>query len=101
MKDYISKGWNKDKLALEMTSMFEWAARYHVRLTCLEFGVYRPHVDVQARANWLHDMREIFESHHVPWAVWEYNEGFGILAPDKDADNIIRTSLGLNLNQAQ
>ncbi len=98
MKDYIMKGWNKDVLAAEMAPSLQWAKRSGVRLICLEFGVYRPYVSTQSRGNWLRDMRDILESRHIPWAVWEYNEGFGILESGRDADAEIRSSLGLSLN---
>lgn len=95
MKEYVAKGWNKDALAAQMASAIRWAARYGIKLTCLEFGVYRPHVSTESRARWLHDMRDILESHHIPWAVWEYDEGFGIRETDRQKDTAIRAALGL------
>lgn len=95
MKDYIKEGWNKDKLADELAPFLKWVKQYNVKPICLEFGVYRPHVGTQVRAHWLRDMREIMDTHNIPWAIWEYNEGFGILESDRNINREIRSSLGL------
>jgi hypothetical protein len=96
MKAYVSRGWNKKALAEEMASALEWSKRTGAKLVCLEFGVYRPHVPEKSRTNWLRDMRETLESNGIPWAVWEYNEGFGIRGNLGNVDEGTRAALGLN-----
>ncbi|MDD5586260.1 MAG: cellulase family glycosylhydrolase [Alphaproteobacteria bacterium] len=101
MKAYLAKGWNKDLLAREMASGLAWSKRAGAKLICLEFGVYRPYVKPEARANWLRDMREIFETNNIPWAVWEYNGGFGLVDRHGGVDELAIEALGLKPNMGE
>ncbi|MGH1402770.1 MAG: glycoside hydrolase family 5 protein [Alphaproteobacteria bacterium] len=79
MADYIEQGWDKAKLArlLEVYPV-RWGERTGAKVLCLEFGVYRPYVDNDARLQWLGDMKELFDEYDIPWALWNYKGGYGI-----------------------
>jgi hypothetical protein len=95
---YDREGWNKKKLAVDMEALLVWRKRYHTRVACLEFGIYRPFLDDDSRANWLRDMRELFESRNIPWALWEYRGNFGLVNSHGDVDEGMVKGLGLSQN---
>jgi endoglucanase len=93
-KDYYREGWNKKKLSGMIQHYREWKQRYGKQIICLEFGVYRGYTDAKSRANWLKDMRELLEEARIPWALWEYNRGFGLFSRG-EADPDMAKALGL------
>lgn len=59
--------------------MPKWSDSHHAPVYCGEFGVLRDYVDPAMRAQWLHDMRTGFEKHKIGWAMWDYQENFGVV----------------------
>jgi hypothetical protein len=95
MRDYRAAGWNRERLESYIDKIAGWAAQNKVKIACLEFGVYKPYVDEQSRAHWLHDMRELLESHHIPWALWEYRGNFGLMDSSGPVDPATAKALDL------
>jgi endoglucanase len=66
---------------------------------CGEFGVHRPFADEAMRALWLHDMRIALEKRHIGWAMWDYQDNFGVVTKKNGTtvpDPVILDALGLN-----
>jgi len=96
VKNYIAAGWNRARLAVDIGQIADWKKRNGVKIACLEFGVYRPFTDADSRNRWLRDMRELLEQNGIPWALWEYRGGFGLLDDNWTPDEGIVKVLGLN-----
>ena len=50
------------------------------------------------RARWLHDMRIALEKHHIGWAMWDYQDNFGVVTKKNGTttpDRVILDALGL------
>ncbi len=98
MAKYVGENWNKEKLAqILQDGPIAWSKNTGARIVCLEFGVYKYSVDKSSRARWLRDVRELFEANDIPWAMWDYNGGFGLY--DRKSgwlDFAIAHALGLN-----
>lgn len=91
---YGRERWDKTKLMQILQPALDWAQQHGLTLICTEFGAYRPYAPPQDRAQWLEDVRQLFESHNIGWAMWEYDLGFGLLLDGQPDPNIV-TALGL------
>ena len=100
VRAYIAEGWDREKLAPDIDRVAVWQKHYHVHAACLEFGAYRPYVDDQSRANWLRDVRSLVAGAGMPWALWDYTGGFGLLDADGRPDRGMVKALGLRQNSA-
>ncbi len=58
-----------------------------------EFGVYRT-ADDASKARWITAVREACERHGFGWAVWDYQGGFAVRAPDGSPTTITRALVG-------
>ncbi|HEY1262535.1 MAG TPA: glycoside hydrolase family 5 protein [Terriglobales bacterium] len=90
--------WNAERMDVEIRQVAEWARRWHVPVTCNEFGVFRQYSDPKDRAAWISDFRQTLEKYGIGWAMWDYAGGFGVVTK-KDGgtapDDLILRSLGL------
>ncbi len=72
--------WRKADIDVVMQRMARWARKYGVAVMCNEFGVYaRGGVDPDSRNQYLSDVVGAFETNKIPWALWEYRGGFGVV----------------------
>lgn len=92
--------WDRAKLDALIAPAAEWAKTYGVRVICSEFGVFRPLADAPSRARWIRDVREILEGYGIGWAMWDYDEGYGLATHAENGrvefDRDILTALGLD-----
>ena len=99
---YGSQRYNSDTLSVWVKKASDWATRNNVYVMCNEFGSYKLVSPPDSRIAWIHDMRTALEGHGIGWAMWEYDEGFGLVtypAGDRNhpvVDNPTRLALGLN-----
>jgi endoglucanase len=98
LRMYMQQGWNRARLADDLKEIIDWKKQRHIRLACLEFGVYRPHVDATSRINWLRDMRKLLNAAGIPWALWDYRGGFGLFDSYGHLDESMAKALGLRHN---
>jgi hypothetical protein len=56
-----------------------WATKYHVPLTCNEFGTYRAFAPPADRAIWIKDIRIALEKYDIGWTMWDYAGSFGVV----------------------
>jgi aryl-phospho-beta-D-glucosidase BglC (GH1 family) len=75
---YGKERWNKEKLAARFRQGIEWGAKNHVPLYCGEFGVFPARSKPEDRARWFHDFGEVLAENRIGWAVWGWDEGFGL-----------------------
>jgi aryl-phospho-beta-D-glucosidase BglC (GH1 family) len=98
-EDYGKERWDAPRMEKRLDQAAEWARRHGVRLTCNEFGAYRPKTPAEARVRWLRDVRTALEKRGIGWTMWEYAGGFGLNLRDVGkpplADAAVADALGL------
>jgi endoglucanase len=98
---YGAQRYNEDSLLNMLRKAADWASRNHVYVTCNEFGTYKPVSPPLSRRAWVHDVRSSLEKLGIGWAMWEYDEGFGLVDyPSGDRtkpvpDEALLSALGL------
>jgi len=99
IENYGNQRWDKARLAARFKEGIEWGARNKVPLYCGEFGVLPTYAKPQHRANWFRDFGQVLAENQIGWAVWGWDEGFGLNRSYKDGkpqiDKTVAASLGL------
>jgi hypothetical protein len=99
LENYGRQRWNKERLAARFKEGIEWGARNGVPLYCGEFGVFPPHAKPEHRANWFRDFGQVLAENRIGWAVWGWDEGFGLNRRWVDGkpvvDTVVAEALGL------
>jgi len=99
VESYGKEHWNKARLAARFRQGIEWGARNQVALYCGEFGVFPERSKPEHRANWFHDFGEVLAENRIGWAVWGWDEGFGLgrkMVNGKPVvDTVVAQALGL------
>jgi endoglucanase len=99
LERYGNERWNKERLAARFKQGIEWGASHGVPLYCGEFGVIPRHPHPEHRANWFRDFGQVLAEHRIGWAVWGWDEGFGLSRRYVDGkpqvDQVVVQSLGL------
>lgn len=99
LQQYGERRWDQQRLRALLSQAREWSRQNaDAALLLGEFGVYRPHLEADARARWIRDMRESAEQLNIPWAMWEYSGAFGLFENGR-LDPAIVKALGLSLPQ--
>jgi endoglucanase len=100
LENYGKQSWNKAKLAARFKQGIEWGINNKVPLYCGEFGVFPPYAKPEHRANWFRDFGQVLAENQIGWAVWGWDEGFGLnrkYVDDKpEVDRTVTTALGLS-----
>ena len=76
---YGGHRFNRDTLKRLIGKAAAWASQHNVPLTCNEFGVYKPFAPPADRIQCIRDIRTSLEDYGIGWAMWELDEGFGLL----------------------
>lgn len=91
--------WNYPKLKGVLAGPAEWGRKHGVAVACTEFGARRDDVLPEHRFTYLRDFRAACEANGLPWAMWDYAGGFGIMQgrnPDeRELDELTVEALGL------
>jgi endoglucanase len=99
LENYGKQAWNKSKLAARFKEGIEWGTHNNVPLYCGEFGVLPTFAQPEHRANWFRDFGQVLAEHRIGWAVWGWDEGFGLsrkyVNNKPEVDRTVATSLGL------
>lgn len=90
----------KERIDIDLEIAEEWGRQNSVIVLCDEFGVHRqqpdPHdhtrtvgASPEARAAWVHDVKDSLEKHRIGWTFWDYSsESFGLWSgKDKNKDD--------------
>lgn len=78
LENYGRQRWNKERLAARFQEGIEWGAKHNVPLYCGEFGVFARYATPEHRANWFRDFGQVLAGHRIGWAVWGWDESFGL-----------------------
>ena len=99
VENYGKENWNKEKLAARFRQGIEWGAKNQVPLYCGEFGVFPLRSKPEHRSNWFRDFGEVLAENHIGWAVWGWDEGFGLDRKKVNGkpvvDSVVAKALGL------
>ncbi len=99
LESYGQARWNKEKLAARFKQGVEWGAENEVPLYCGEFGVFPVRSKPEHRANWFRDFGEVLAENRIGWAVWGWDEGFGLnrkmVNGQPVVDPVVARALGL------
>ncbi|MGC2297170.1 MAG: glycoside hydrolase family 5 protein [Acidobacteriaceae bacterium] len=99
LDEYGEGRWDAARVQNMIDFAAKWSALHHVPVYCGEFGVLRDYAPPEARAQWLHDTRVALEKDHIGWAMWDYQENFGVVRKDNGVttpDTDILNALGLH-----
>jgi aryl-phospho-beta-D-glucosidase BglC (GH1 family) len=79
LQDYKTQNYNFNSLVDWIKPVADWATNNNVLVTCNEFGSYKLYSPRASRLAWIHDIRTALEQNNVGWAMWDYDEGFGLI----------------------
>jgi endoglucanase len=103
LENYGKEHWNKARLSARFKEGIEWGARHRVPLYCGEFGVLGAYTRPEYRANWFRDFGRVLAENRIGWAVWGWDESFGLNREYKDGkpviDKTVAASLGLRTDR--
>lgn len=101
VENYGRQRWNKERLAARFKEGIEWGQRHDVPLYCGEFGVIPNQPKPEHRANWFRDFGQVLAANQIGWAVWGWDEGFGLSRRTVDGkpvvDTVVAEALGLKV----
>lgn len=99
LENYGKAAWNKTKLAARFREGIEWGRKNNAPLYCGEFGVYPLNARPEHRANWFRDFGQVLAENRIGWAVWGWDEGFGLgrryVEGKPQVDQVVAAALGL------
>ena len=99
VESYGQQRWNKEKLAARFRQGIEWGNKNGVPLYCGEFGVYPARSKPGDRSRWFRDFGEVLAENRIGWAVWGWDEGFGLnrkmVNGQPVVDAVVAKALGL------
>jgi len=99
VEQYGLARWDAQRVDTTIAFAERWSKLHHVPVYCGEFGVHRPYANGADRAQWLRDMRIAFEKHNIGWAMWDYQDNFGVVTKKNGEtipDNAVLDALGLS-----
>jgi endoglucanase len=76
---YGRERWDPVRIRKELSRAADWAGANGVPVFCGEFGVYKKVSPVGDRLRWISDVRTSLEVLHIGWAMWEYDQGLGMV----------------------
>ena len=76
-------------IAAHLALAIDWGRAHGVPLTCNEFGVYKPFSPPASRYRWIGDVRELCEANGVGWAMWDYDDSFGVATTDAQGKRVM------------
>lgn len=99
LEQYGRERWNKEKLAARFQQGIAWGAKHGVPLYCGEFGVFPRFAKPEHRAQWFADFGQVLAANKIGWAVWGWDEGFGLNRRPVEGkpviDSVVAQALGL------
>ncbi len=80
--EWLGTKWNGDFLekrilTADIDEILAWSSEQKRPVFIGEFGAYNQ-ADLDSRLRWSHFCAKLFESRKLPWAYWEYSQGFGL-----------------------
>jgi hypothetical protein len=78
LEAYGKSNWNKEKLTKRFQEAIDWGAINQVPIYCGEFGAFAVYCKPEHRANWFRDLGSILAQNSIGWAVWGWDDTFGL-----------------------
>ena len=101
IEHYGRERWGRERLAARFDQAIEWGMKHGVPLYCGEFGVYPRNARHEHRANWFRDFGDVLSENSIGWAVWGWDEGFGLNRRNRggriSVDEVVANALGLKV----
>jgi len=85
---YGDERWNGEKLRKHLKSVVEWSTKNQVPIYCGEFGCFTPATPPEDRMVWFNDISGAFNEFGIGWAVWGYDEVFGLNRRQKNGTTV-------------
>ncbi len=76
---YGQERWDAARIRKELSRAADWGSSHSVPVFCGEFGVYKKVAPAEDRLRWISDVRTSLEVLHIGWAMWEYDQGLGMV----------------------
>jgi len=99
LEQYGREQWNKGKISARFQQVISWCEKHGVPLYCGEFGVLPWFAKPEHRAQWFADFGQVLAANKIGWAVWGWDEGFGLNRRHVDGkpviDPVVAQALGL------
>lgn len=99
LRQYGEERWDRKRMEQNFAKAIDWGKKYGVPVYCGEFGVFPPYAKPEHRAAWFRDFGGVLSENKVGWAVWGWDEGFGLARQKKDGkiqyDGVVAEALGL------
>jgi aryl-phospho-beta-D-glucosidase BglC (GH1 family) len=95
---YGRERWDAKKIGALIASVAAWGESRGVPVYCGEFGALKEHSQPADRARYLHDVRQAAEANHIGWAMWDYQDSFGVVTKTSAGtkpDPLVLRALGL------
>lgn len=101
VENYGKENWGLRKMRANFKQAVDWGKKYGVPLYCGEFGVYPATSKPEHRANWFRDFGTVLAENQIGYAVWGWDEGFGLnrqyVGGKPKLDEVVAKALGLKL----
>ncbi|MBN1680557.1 MAG: cellulase family glycosylhydrolase [Anaerolineae bacterium] len=97
---YGEEQWNASRIEARIALVAAWANQHGVRVLCGEFGAFAAFAPPPDRAQYLADVRIALEMAGIGWALWEYDQTFGMVTRENGSthvDTVIAHALGLSM----
>ena len=102
MERYGKERWGAERIAQEIGTVADWAAKRGVPLYCGEFGAFKVYSEPGMRDAWIRDVRTALEARHIGWAMWDYQTEFGVVMKtggETTVDPGVAKALGVGLDR--
>ncbi len=86
---YGEQRWDLERLRTRFREGIRWGAEHGVPLYCGEFGVYPVAAKPADRAKWFEDFGTVLRENRIGWAVWGWDEPFGLNRKGRGADAVL------------
>lgn len=97
---YGEERWDAASIDARIGEVAAWAEQHEVRVICNEFGAYGDYAPVDDRVTWIRDTRTALEHYGFGWAMWDYDQGFGLVLRTGSTtivDEAVAGALGLTV----
>ncbi|HYL28599.1 MAG TPA: cellulase family glycosylhydrolase [Gemmatimonadales bacterium] len=78
VRRYCAHGWNAAAIERRLGAAAAWGREHGVPLFLGEFGASHKAAPPEARVAWLHDVRVAAERLGIGWALWSFDDRFGL-----------------------
>lgn len=86
-KNYAKSG-SVATLKKSLESAKDFSIKYNVPIFCGEWGSYNKYADAESRCRYTATIKGLLEKLHIPFAYWEWNQGFSFFTGEPSLKNI-------------